>query len=62
MREPIVMIKVSDVAFGLATTERAGDLLYSRGTDPEPFVHVTPPRPCSALAQVPFSRTLVTGT
>lgn len=28
-------------AFGLTTTERAGDLLYSRGTDPEPFVHVT---------------------
>jgi len=29
------------VAFGLVTTERTADTLYCRGTDPEPFIHVT---------------------
>ncbi len=28
-------------AFGLVKNERVGDTLYCRGTDPEPFVHVT---------------------
>lgn len=27
--------------FGLVTSERSDDVLYTRGTDPEPFVHVT---------------------
>ena len=27
--------------FGLVTTERSEDSLYCRGTDPEPYVHVT---------------------
>lgn len=29
------------MAFGLVKTERTDDTLYCRGTDPEPFVHVT---------------------